>query len=1115
MAAPLGAVPPAPSRKDSGAPVVTWGPAEAAGGIAVPGHGRGEAGASEGGKPMGGGRRYLALAALATLGAALPLTTTSVLSGTTASSAGTGCPPTDAVTGSGPNAIGGYDQTPNDWALCPAGVQVNTERGTTGVAVSPVTSSGQGVYAVTSGIFDEAVESIDPVTLTAVPSLVSAAYQGVLADASGHVWVSSGPQNALLEYQAAAPGAPLVPLDLSGPAPQEPSLGVALTGYPGEIVGNDPANPSRLFVAGTLSVPQSVVEAQPGGGAGCPASDASDTSSIDPGAATICSVVNVVDGDSSPTATPTVHVIPVGRDAYGLAFLASAPSSVDGTLYVSNWADQTNPERTIGPSAAPVATQLQEATGTVSVVTVNADGTGVERQVVPAGKGPTGVALSPDHRILVVANSSDDTLSVVPIDPSTGDVDTTRTIDTVPVGLPGVPPGTQPMAVSFSPDGDYLYVALAGLNALEVLQVSGDVVSAIPESGVTTVNGVSVSSPASYIPTGWWPDSLAVGIDPLAPSASPDYRLYVANMNGNGAGPGYYGQLQPTVGTGTEGTVSAIDVPDDAAQPGAFDSALADWTGQVVADDQLAPVFDATELAAADPAQNPCVDQAGDPVPGSLLCREWLYTQGRGPAPVTSSSTNNGQILTPKTMHVVFILAENKTFDSYFGDTGLTLHSNADPAFNEYPYPVTTNQHDLAQQFTLSDNFFNEGAESSVLGHSWWSSGIVTPDNMLTWGMNYDQGLRGNRGSGEYAEGSNPQFETPSLSGESSPAVAAQENLMNSPYSTLADEAYGNGESIRVYATDVSPVPGEPSTQYQVCQAAWGENGGGDCSGEPSTLANPTPGSDLAFPDSDRADIFLTGQTPSSHAWDAFNELASGKAPTPPPTFGQPFPPVPLASSYSLTGWTQQYESCMAGKPTAGPAYQHADAACQASSMPNFTYMTLPENHTYDVSNVFNPLNPTPQSMVADNDYGIGKIIQGLSKSPFWKNTVVFQSEDDNQFTGDHVDIHRTFLLTSGGLAAQLGQSGHVSDERGSFTSALKTAEVLLGLPPLTLFDARSAPLQSMLATPSTTNDSGYQLAVPATPFLAGQPQASNPTGVVSGLLQLVSGVVGAVLSLL
>ena len=124
--------------------------------------------------------------------------------------------------------------------------------------------------------------------------------------------------------------------------------------------------------------------------------------------------------------------------------------------------------------------------------------------------------------------------------------------------------------------------------------------------------------------------------------------------------------------------------------------------------------------------------------------------------------------------------------------------------------------------------------------------------------------------------------------------------------------------------------------------------------------------------------------------------------------------------------------------------------------MPNYTFMALPENHTYDVESTFNPLDPTPQSMCADNDYAIGKVVEGLSHSPFWKNTVVFLTEDDNQFTGDHVDIHRSFLLTMGGLAARLGPKGLVSHERGSFASVVKTTEVLLGLAPMTLFDWRA-----------------------------------------------------------
>ena len=959
----------------------------------------------------------------------------------TVSALGVVAVPAGVHTASDVGAIGGSDRLPNGWALDPAGRQVNTERATSGVAVSP---DGQGVYAVTSGIFDEAVESVNATTLVAVPTLVSAAFAGVAADGAGHVWASAGPENELFEYLAAAPGAPLVDARQAGPAPQEPNRGIPLTGYPGPIVASP--DYSRLFVAGTLSVPESVVEQASGNTASCPASDAN---TLDPSDGTICAVVNVVDDATDPLGTPVVHVVPVGRDAYGLAFLPSATDPVAGTLFVSNWADQTNPGRT-------GATDLAHATGTVSIVSVHHDGSGVEEQAIPVGKGPMGMALSPDHSLLVVANSGDDTLSVLPIDPSTGALDTSRPIRTVDVGVgpPGQHLGTQPVSVSFSPDGANVLVALAGLNAVEVLGVADGAVTPLAQQVSVDYQGstVSVTSPATYLPTGWWPAAMAVGPEPTADAGH--YRLYVANLKGQGAGPGYYGQLQPLVGTGTEGTISAIDVPPSAAA--GYAQQMQQWTTQVVQGDQLAPVF-ANTLAHSDPAQHPCL---GAPVPSddgpshsvqsALLC------------PSTATAAGGGD---PHATHVVFILAENKTFDSYFGDTGLTLDSNADPAFDEYPLPITTNQHELASQYSLSDDFWNEGAESSVVGHSWWASGITTPDLELNWGEQYDQGLRGGRNGGEYAIGSSPQLQSVSLSGVSSPAVAAQENLMESPYTTLADDAAAHGLTTRVYATDVSPVSGSASQANQVPQGAWGEG--------PASRGDPTPGSDLAFPDSDRAQIFLHGQTPVSHAWDVL------ESPTPPPTFGKPFPATPLDPSWTLDGWTAAYQSCR--------AQGHGDRACQAA-MPNFLYMTLPENHTYDVSNVFNPLNPTPQSMVADNDYGIGEVIQGLSKSPFWKNTIVFLSEDDNQFTGDHVDIHRTFLLTMGGLAARHGLEHQVSKQPGSFPSALKTAETLLDLPPLTLFDWRATPLDDVVANSVPAVASAYDAVVPPTPFLGGTP---------------------------
>jgi hypothetical protein len=104
--------------------------------------------------------------------------------------------------------------------------------------------------------------------------------------------------------------------------------------------------------------------------------------------------------------------------------------------------------------------------------------------------------------------------------------------------------------------------------------------------------------------------------------------------------------------------------------------------------------------------------------------------------------------------------------------------------------------------------------------------------------------------------------------------------------------------------------------------------------------------------------------------------------------------------------------------------------------------------------------------MVADNDYAVGRVVEALSASPFWKSTAIFITEDDTQASGDHIDSHRTFLLTTGGLARHApdgAAQGSASHQLGSFPSVLSTIEALLGVRPLTIYDSAAAPLDSVL----------------------------------------------------
>ncbi len=113
--------------------------------------------------------------------------------------------------------------------------------------------------------------------------------------------------------------------------------------------------------------------------------------------------------------------------------------------------------------------------------------------------------------------------------------------------------------------------------------------------------------------------------------------------------------------------------------------------------------------------------------------------------------------------------------------------------------------------------------------------------------------------------------------------------------------------------------------------------------------------------------------------------------------------------------------------------------------MPNLTLVQLPSNHT----NGANPGTSSAKAMVADNDLALGQIVAGLTRSQFWKKMAIFIVEDDAQNGVDHVDGHRTVAL----VASHNVRRDHVDSTFYSHQSILKTIELILGLPTLSLFD--------------------------------------------------------------
>lgn len=131
-------------------------------------------------------------------------------------------------------------------------------------------------------------------------------------------------------------------------------------------------------------------------------------------------------------------------------------------------------------------------------------------------------------------------------------------------------------------------------------------------------------------------------------------------------------------------------------------------------------------------------------------------------------------------------------------------------------------------------------------------------------------------------------------------------------------------------------------------------------------------------------------------------------------------------------------------------------------SFPNFTILLLPCDHTSGTD----PGMPTPQAAVADNDLALGRIVDALSHSKYWKETCIFVTEDDSQSGADHVDGHRTV----GFVISPYTKRNKVVSTYYSQVSMVRTIEDVLGLAPMNQLDRSSNNMSACFtATPDFT----------------------------------------------
>ena len=138
------------------------------------------------------------------------------------------------------------------------------------------------------------------------------------------------------------------------------------------------------------------------------------------------------------------------------------------------------------------------------------------------------------------------------------------------------------------------------------------------------------------------------------------------------------------------------------------------------------------------------------------------------------------------------------------------------------------------------------------------------------------------------------------------------------------------------------------------------------------------------------------------------------------------------------------------------------DSLLVRNALPRLSTMRMLSDHTEGTA----AGRPTPFAHVADNDLAVGKLVEHVSKSPIWDSCAIFIVEDDAQNGPDHVDAHRTTAYLAGGYVKR-----HFVDHTMYSTSSLvRTIELILGMPPMTQYDAAATPMwRSFSPTPDRT----------------------------------------------
>jgi DNA-binding beta-propeller fold protein YncE len=542
--------------------------------------------------------------------------------------------------------------------------------------------------------------------------------------------------------------------------------------------------------------------------------------------------------------------------------------------------------------------------------------------------------------------------------------------------------GAEPVSLAMNADGTRLYAANLGSDAVAVLD---------PHRlrGVGKAKGFV--EPLGFVPTEYMPLALT----------SAGGKLYVTTDKGKGTGPNNFPQRvaegagdrqrrgsSSYIGTLLYGSLAALD-------ESAIDAGLKASTETVLESNRMKAAKETIRFAG-----------------------------GRG-SPIK---------------HVIYIIKENRTYDQVLGDLAKDGKpvGNGDPSLTMYGEAVTPNQHALALQFGVLDNFY-DSAEVSGDGHVWSNAAIGTDYLEDTWQQNY----RGRQRTYDY-EG---------MVADGYPLLQHIPDVNEPQSGYIWTDMVAHGRTIYHFAEYISSVfCGEKAAKKMELNPQQGA-----MSGSEVACATPTilPGEEIPA---------VWGGGKNLWPW-AIPRLASNVA-TKPELVGHFAPESP---DFQLMVPDQIRVNIFLRHL----AQWEKERAAGHDTMPNFIQLRLPNDHTAGTR----PGGPSPKSSIADNDLAIGRAVEAISHSPYWNDTAFFILEDDAQAGADHVDAHRSLAIVVSKYAphAGSGKAAFIDSRFYSTVSVLRTMESLLGVPPMNNNDAFASLISTLFTgagdQPSFTAD--------------------------------------------